>query len=259
MVRFILGLLVAGSHDLVLCILVQVTFIAIVAGVVSSRRNPTVRHSILLSSLVIMLACPIVTSVIHWSDFRFDVPVLAGDGRRDSAGVSNRSALDEPPRFQTATFEAPAGNAPNPHAIKSDSVPTTTTVAPTSTGVVANSANSVSTHESSLPKLTWRLVLTITWLLGVSVALIRICRGFAWVRSLVRSASSVTGSIDQPHLSSLLEGAFGSTTIPTILESRRLHVPIITGFIKPTIVLPSGLLRELSTEELSALVVHEFA
>ncbi len=110
----------------------------------------------------------------------------------------------------------------------------------------------VGTPEISLPA-QWALYIFLTWAFFAAVGLARIARGLWRVRLLKKSCVLREGS-----LSGLMVNPATSRRI-AVRTSESLRVPAALGFFRPVIALPSWTLRELSDEELSAVIIHEAA
>jgi hypothetical protein len=91
------------------------------------------------------------------------------------------------------------------------------------------------------------------WAFVAAVGLARVARGLWRVRSLKKSCVP----IDKSEIERLVTPA--TTRRIAICVSERLRVPAALGFFRPVIALPSWTLRELSDEELSAVIIHEAA
>ena len=110
----------------------------------------------------------------------------------------------------------------------------------------------VGTPEISLPA-QWALYIFLAWAFFAAVGLARVVRGLWRVRSLKKSCvpldTSALGSLGDPATSRRI----------AICASESLRVPAALGFFHPVIALPGWTLRELSAEELNAVVLHEAA
>lgn len=116
--------------------------------------------------------------------------------------------------------------------------------------ITGSSSGFLDSLESSFP-LIFKL-----WLFGVVVFLLKILGGFIYLKQLVYK------SINNPHLENLLLGlknSFGIHRKVQILESAKIHTPMVMGYIKPVILFPIGLVNQLSPNEVECILAHELA
>jgi len=121
----------------------------------------------------------------------------------------------------------------------------------------AGVAPTVSGPGINLPE-SWALYFFSIWAVVASITLIRL--GFAlWQLRRLRLSAAV---VDVAGLDPLLRKPFEEFQASRPVElrtSERVHVPTAIGFLKPTIILPAWVLRELPVEQVHALVLHELA
>jgi beta-lactamase regulating signal transducer with metallopeptidase domain len=105
---------------------------------------------------------------------------------------------------------------------------------------------------------SWAEYLLAAWALISTFALLRVAFGIWHLVSLRRSCSPVNTHDLDPLLQSTIAEAQAVRRI-SICSSDRLQVPTAIGFLRPAVVLPEWTLRELSTAELNAILLHELA
>jgi beta-lactamase regulating signal transducer with metallopeptidase domain len=108
----------------------------------------------------------------------------------------------------------------------------------------------------------WAIFVFIAWLIGVSVAMLRLAAGLWRLRQLRQSCTPILASDLHPALRKTVDaiGASGSPSMSvTIATSESVRVPAAIGFWKRTIVLPAWALRELPPEDLNVILLHESA
>jgi hypothetical protein len=110
---------------------------------------------------------------------------------------------------------------------------------------------------------TWALIVFLAWALGVSVMMARLAAGLWHLRRLRQSCTPVIAADLDPAARKAVEaivaaGLLESKSV-TVATSECVRVPAAIGFWKPTIVLPAWALRELPAEDLSVILLHEFA
>jgi beta-lactamase regulating signal transducer with metallopeptidase domain len=122
---------------------------------------------------------------------------------------------------------------------------------------LTSAAAAGSTHPAITLPAQWTLYAFFGWALGVCVALVRLASGFWRLRGLRRSCTPIVAANLDPAIRKTLD-AIGAGSI-TVATSERVSVPAAIGFWKRTIIFPAWALRELSTEDLNVILLHEFA
>jgi len=104
---------------------------------------------------------------------------------------------------------------------------------------------------------SWVTEVFLGWALIASLGVLRVVLGLGQLRRL-RAGSAVVdpATLDRRLQHTLHE--FRSRTV-TLAVSEQLQVPAAIGFFQPLIVLPAWSLRELSTEEINSILIHELA
>jgi beta-lactamase regulating signal transducer with metallopeptidase domain len=103
---------------------------------------------------------------------------------------------------------------------------------------------------------SWALAGFAVWCVGALAGLIRLTIGLSRLQRLRQSCTPIEIKSLDPSLRKTLETISPSVAIAT---SEDVRVPAAIGLWARTIVLPAWALRELSPEDLSAIVLHEFA
>lgn len=96
------------------------------------------------------------------------------------------------------------------------------------------------------------------WLTGIALLLLWRIGGSWRVRSLRRNGVAAPSAEAQRVLAQLAD-RLGVRRAVQLLESSRAAVPMLTGFLRPVILLPARLASGLSSRELEALLAHELA
>ena len=119
---------------------------------------------------------------------------------------------------------------------------------------LAHSAAAVQvwTPEISLPAQS-ALYIFMVWAFFATVGLARVARGLWRVRSLKKTCVPLEGPLPDRMVNPSTSRGIA------ICTSESLRVPAALGFFHPVIALPGWTLRELSSEELNAVVLHEAA
>lgn len=118
------------------------------------------------------------------------------------------------------------------------------------------SVNQFREYRSSIEPLLPGLV--VVWLAGVLLLSLRQLGGL-WVVDRLRRRC--TTPVDQriSDLQQTLSRRLGLRRVVTCLESARLDVPSVVGWLRPVILLPVGLAIRLPADQLEAILLHELA
>jgi beta-lactamase regulating signal transducer with metallopeptidase domain/HEAT repeat protein len=106
--------------------------------------------------------------------------------------------------------------------------------------------------ESAMP---WIVTL---WLLGVILSSLRTIGGLVWARRLVRNGTKPVSDAIR-GASARLADALGVRVAVRVLESSRVAVPMLVGWIRPVILLPVSVLTGLTPLQIEAILAHELA
>lgn len=93
------------------------------------------------------------------------------------------------------------------------------------------------------------------WLAGVAVSMIYVVVGLWWMRSIRHAATPLPESL-RPLVVSAAHQA-GTRTGISVKQSRRIDVPLVSGWLSPVVLLPARLVEEAPKEEVEALLIHE--
>ena len=105
---------------------------------------------------------------------------------------------------------------------------------------------------------SWALYLFSAWATIAALGLIRVAAGL-WHLWTIRCECA---TIDPEHLDPMLQHTleqFRAGREVELATSNKLHVPTAVGLLKPAVVLPSWVMRELSAAELNTVLLHELA
>jgi beta-lactamase regulating signal transducer with metallopeptidase domain len=104
----------------------------------------------------------------------------------------------------------------------------------------------------------WGTALFLCWLTIACFAMLRLAIGLWHLQGLRRSCIP----IEAVELDSTVRNTVANLNLSrpaTLATSERVSVPAVIGFFKPVIVIPTWALRELPSEELNIILLHEFA
>ncbi len=155
------------------------------------------------------------------------------------------------------SFLSPAAATPQ--------TPTSTADAPAEVVLTANATpiearNSAATPQRSLREsleaaMPWIVGI---WLLGVLLFSLRTIGGLLWARGLVRVGTKpVSDSLR--GASARLADSLGVRVAVRVLESSRVSVPMLVGWLRPVILLPVAVLTGLTPLQIEAILAHELA
>jgi len=105
---------------------------------------------------------------------------------------------------------------------------------------------------------SWALILFLLWVAGACVAILRLGFGLWNLRQMRRSCTPVVLTELDPALRQTVNEVLASKAV-SLATSDAVRIPAAIGFWKQTIVLPAWALRELPSEDLNVILLHEFA
>ena len=122
---------------------------------------------------------------------------------------------------------------------------------------VARSAGAVQQPMRPVLPSVWTWIMA-AWVLGAALCLVRLVRNWRRVRRIVLESEDPT---DGQILAVARQTAdrMSLARTPSIRITRAPVSPFLCGAVRPTVVLPESLILEVSADELSAVLVHEFA
>ena len=103
----------------------------------------------------------------------------------------------------------------------------------------------------------WPLALCAAWLLILAVQVTQLGRAFRDARYLLRTAEPVPAAVARRALE--LVRRFALPVMPRVRASRQSAAPLLTGMVRPTILLPTQATATLSRDELDLVLGHELA
>ncbi len=98
-------------------------------------------------------------------------------------------------------------------------------------------------------------ILVVLWAIGVAAMAVRHLGGWLWLLRLRRGKPIARY---QPAVDRLAE-RLGIDRVIRLLETSRLDVPAVIGFFRPVILMPLGVLNDLTPTQIEALLAHELA
>ena len=235
----------------------QGTVVALLAaGVLQLLQKNSSQSRYLVAGLafLVMLASFGVTLSYHWESR----PTLGEVGEElvlPDPVPAMSEAVSEPANVVTAVVERPLflEGSPLPPVVVGESRPAVVVESPE----VPEEASlgegvSVEKVETVLP---WVVYL---WLTGVLLCSVRLLFGWARVRSWLRSGVVMEDAGLRGRFAELAAALRVSRPV-RLLCSRTVAVPVVVGWLKPTILIPARLWTGLPIEQLEAILAHELA
>lgn len=100
-------------------------------------------------------------------------------------------------------------------------------------------------------------VIALLWLMGMVFFLVRLWLGYSATRSIRRSAETAPPAWQ--GIFSQLCTDLGIRRSVSLGTSEQVESPVLMGLFRPLILIPVGLINQLTTEEVSAILRHELA
>jgi beta-lactamase regulating signal transducer with metallopeptidase domain len=104
----------------------------------------------------------------------------------------------------------------------------------------------------------WGILLFLAWVFAVCAAMLRLAAGLWRLRALRRSCIAIDPAQLDPAVRKTVAD-FSLSRRVKLATSENVSVPSAFGFFKPMIVIPAWALRDLPSEELNIILLHEFA
>ena len=208
------------------------------------KDQPVLRHGVLLSALLGCLLVPIVSTYARITRSPIVmIPIRVG-GPPEDLNLIDKKAFhpDESSQQLVAPSPLPARpqtpTVPQPVASQQPAVPS----------VFADRSHSLSAGR----------LLVIIWASGALCLLAFSIRGY-WRGRLIRRMAK---PCDVQAIAAAVEHAaynVGLKTTPTILLSDQVAGPVVHGCLRQAVILPSRMLSILPAEQLTDVLIHEFA
>ena len=98
----------------------------------------------------------------------------------------------------------------------------------------------------------------VIWFAGVAALSLRLLGGWVVARRLATQAVR-PASADLRTLATQIAGRLALDRAVSVLESSRVRVPVIVGWLKPVVLFPAATLSSLSPSQIEAILAHELA
>ncbi len=100
-------------------------------------------------------------------------------------------------------------------------------------------------------------LLVSIWLLGAAFFALRFLSGLLYIRYMKGTATDVQGKWQQTLTA--ISGQLGYPKTVRLAQSALVRIPVVVGYFKPVILFPVGVINQLTTEEVEAILAHEMA
>lgn len=213
---------------------------AVAIAAAASSRSARMRYAILTSGLFVMAVCPLITiSLVSASEANVRFARTASPNYEPLVAASDRHPS--------------AASPPPPHLVVGDSGK------PVAALRGRNEPDPKELREAERPRRRdFVRPVAAAYLLGVVALLGRLALGFT-VAGRLRTASL---PVTDPLLLATAERLarrIGLVLAPPLHCCVRTAVPCVVGFLKPVVLLPVSLVTGLDSEQLEAVLLHEFA
>ena len=98
----------------------------------------------------------------------------------------------------------------------------------------------------------------VIWFAGVAALSLRLLGGWVVARRLATHAVR-PASAELRMLATQIAGRLALDRAVSVLESSRVRVPVIVGWLKPVVLFPAATLSSLSPAQIEAILAHELA
>lgn len=230
----------------------QLALVGLVAFVLQRallRRSASARYGVLLVTMCIVIAAPIVT----WFSQRTDhTAELAANPRRSENLVENVSARGDTPSGSWASMAygpMPADWSKEP-AVQRQSEPRRS-----QNVEVGWAVSPLVIRDVFRP---WLPQIVLIWCVGVLVASTRLILGWSTVRRLRWTGISEVGDTVREALERAANKLRLNQAIE-VVQSTLATTPIVIGHLRPIILLPLCAVTRLSESQLELVLAHELA
>ncbi|HXV75861.1 MAG TPA: M56 family metallopeptidase [Candidatus Polarisedimenticolaceae bacterium] len=216
--------------------------LAVLLGGLVGRSSAAARHLLRASGLVALLVLPALAVVLPAWELPLAGPrsALAAGATATSPAFDPPADLDEPaePRVAASYRREPVVDEPATAAVSTAGVAAPREVAP----------------RSKPAPLAW-----VPWLWGVGAAFVLLRLGVGWFR-VNRIAIEATPLVHGPARQALERCArqVGLARPPRVLTTDALRLPVLWGFVDPTLLLPRTAC-DWDRGRLDAVLLHELA
>ncbi|TWT55674.1 M56 family metallopeptidase [Allorhodopirellula solitaria] len=219
-----------------------------------ARKRPTWKHGILLSALVACLlaaALGTITGIRPLSIIAVPVAIIPNI---DAAAVTvgDNLVLDDPGLIGVKTHRADSRERP---VAEPDHTSSTSVIKP---GLGASDGALASLEYRRDFQIQWPIILAALWSFGTAWLLAFAFRSHrrGW---LIRHWATPLNVARLQACSTVARDRVRLKKMPAILQTAEVASPVVHGCRKPVVLLPMAMLDSVSNDELTDILVHEFA
>lgn len=215
-------------------------------------RSAALRHTIWTSALVGCLLVPVASAAVQYTQaYVWAIPVPLEVSVDHAAMYWMGESTAESP--SAGMSPAASSNTNRDAEVTVDAAAT-----PLSSAAASEWSTDLGRNNPESASLGFRFVLGVlaVWVMGVFFLVARLVHGLVSVFKLRRSATPC----DDPTIRSLTEthaGHFRLKRCPAVLCSDTIGGPVVTGYLRPVIVLPRDMVSELNRQEWRDVLCHE--
>ncbi len=251
----------AGAFALTINVVAQVSILSLAAigiGLWFGRRNAALRHRVYVCALLCVLAAPLLAATAGWAGVslvripvQLSVPTAGADvASSSSVARSGRGAVG-------------SSSASYAEAIPPVGEPTGRQPSPASGAAAIDSARSE--RDSAVKSGAWTFgaiaALTVAGGVWATVAMalaVRLVLGWMACLRARRLASPVAARRYERAAAEVCD-RLGIGELPPVAEWDMADGPMSIGVLRPMVILPTGLIEQLTTGQLRDVLIHECA
>ena len=228
-------------------VLVQVAVVSLTAGLVArlgTRWNAAWRYSVYCVAIVCVLSSPLLSCVMQATGMA--MVTLRPSTRAATSAEPAQIPISQVSQASLGPLPAApllAESSPHPQA-----------------EILRQELRPASPSTHSLPDIlrAFTAVGLMIWLLGMALLLARWCYGLRLI-ALLRRASQPLDCEAMVAVLHEVRRNLGVERLPPLAVSVHLDRPVMVGLVRPLVILPEDVLRNLHGPELGDVLVHECA
>jgi beta-lactamase regulating signal transducer with metallopeptidase domain len=233
-------------------VLLQITIVTALALVIGRcvRRNAAARYCVLFSALSLVLVSPLTAVILQETGWNALSVVLLD---HQSTPAENEMVREtRPVKELNAELDSPASS-------EVDVDISEVTFEQPRIREFATAPNNVSTTLSlgKLLRITMPSVLLI-WLVGASAFFARLCYSWWRLAEILRSAKPLAVTTFERVIADACRTVGIMKTAP-VFSSSSVRSPVAAGIWRPLVILPDGLVDQMTPDQLHQILIHEMA
>ena len=226
--------------------LLRITLLGAVACLylaLARRAQPALRHAVAVGSLLAVVLLPVASKLLP----AVPLPVLRA---REAAPMTPLVAISDPAPI---TIDLAPARSLTPARGAIDVTP----VRPVDTVRASRATISSFVREQMRSTTNWMRLAAVLWILVATALLVRLTLAFMRARRISDQAQPITDEFLRVEVERACR-VLGVTRFIDIAVSNDVAIPIVTGVLKPRIILPA-VAEEWSRERMAVVLLHELA